>query len=255
MNGELAQSLAIATHVTAWLAESRGARSRPGESPGVPSFVDIVAFDSVAGVDAWVERLAQTKVNRLWLAVAGLGMAGTPGGLDPHLSAAFAGGVPVGLLSTGPAGNRLWQAHWQVGARVPDGAQIAVANYESQPASGGPARIGVGAAADELDRTLLRAVGFAGRQQLPRWARVFADARRHSAGEGPDLFPAAWPDPDSRRLAGMARAAWVFGGMGSWNDLGFADGDAQREYEQLSRQLFDAVMRAFVAAVNVEWQQ
>jgi hypothetical protein len=258
MNGELAQSLALATHVTMWLTESRGARSRPGESPGVPSFVDLVAFDSVAGVDAWVERLVHLGVKRLWLAVPGLGMAESPGGLDPHLSAAFAGGLPVGLLSTGTAGNRLWRAHWQVGARVPDGAQIAIANYESAPVSAGPARPGVGAAADGLDRTLLRAAEFAGRQQLPRWAKLFADARRRRArnesarsGPGPDLFPASWPDPDGRWLVDMAQAAWVFGGMGSWNDLGFAD-DAQQEYERISRELFDAVMRACVAAANVD---
>jgi hypothetical protein len=261
VNGELAQCLAIATYATEWLADSRRSGSGRGGSLRVPLFVDLVAFDSVAGVDTWVERLAEVKVERLWLAVPGIGMAERPGELEPHLGAAFVGGVPVGLLSTGPAGNRLWQAHWQVGARVSDGAQIAIANYESQPVSVGPARVGVGAAADELDRVLRRAAEFAGRQQLPQWARVFADARQRwarnrSARPAPDpgLFPASWPDADSRRLADVAQAAWVFGGMGSWNDLGFADDDVQREYEQLSRDLFNAVMRACVAAVNVDWR-
>jgi len=30
------------------------------------------------------------------------------------------------------------------------------------------------------------------------------------------------------------RSAWVFGGMGSWNDLGF-EGDAEREYEEVEK--------------------
>jgi hypothetical protein len=170
--------------------------------------------------------------------------------------------VPVGLLSTGPAGNRLWRGQWQFGTRVSDGAQIVIANYVSDPVPVGPARIGVDAAAGELDRMLGRAAEFADRQQVPEWAARFTDARRHWAGEGsarpasgPDLFPDSWPDPDSRRLADMAHAAWVFGGMGSWNDLGFADPAAQREYEQISRDLFDAVMRACVACVNVDWRR
>jgi hypothetical protein len=260
MNGELAQCLAIATHGSVWLADSRRAPSGPGGPLVVPLFVDLLAFDSVAGVDAWALRLADAGVGRLWLAVAGSGMPGEPGGPAPHLSAAFVGGVPVGLLSTGPAGNRLWRGYWQLGRRVADGAQIMFANYESQPVPDGPARVGVGAAAEELDRMLRRAGEFAERQRLPHWAGVFADARRHWAQDGtarqaggPELFPASWPDADSRRLADMAQAAWVFGGMGSWNDLGFAGGDAQREYEQLSSDLFDAVMRACVAAVNVDW--
>jgi hypothetical protein len=261
MNGELAQCLAIATHATAWLADSRRARSGLGGSLSFPLLVDMVAFDSVADVDAWAQRLVADGVERLWLAVPGPGTAEELGSLAPHLSAGFAGGVPVGLLSTGSAGNRLWQGHWQFGTRVADGAQIVIANYQSDPVSVGPVRIAVGVAADELHRMLGRAAEFADRQQLPDWARRFTDARGRWEREGsarrvsnPDLFPDSWPDADSRRLADMAQAAWVFGGMGSWNDLGFADGDTQREYEQISSDLFDAVMRAYVASANVDWR-
>ena len=67
-----------------------------------------------------------------------------------------------------------------------------------------------------------------------------------------DLFPDGWGNADSRRLAAMAGAAWVLGGMGSWNDLGFSDADRHREYDQVSQELFTAVMHACVASVNSE---
>jgi hypothetical protein len=46
-----------------------------------------------------------------------------------------------------------------------------------------------------------------------------------------------------------AQSAWVFGGMGSWNDMSF-DGEEQREYEEVSEQLFTAVNNAICVATN-----
>ncbi|MEV4759347.1 hypothetical protein AB0J86_30225 [Micromonospora sp. NPDC049559] len=259
MNGELAQCLAIATHVTMGLAQSRGGLSRADGLLGLPQFADLVAFDSVVGVEAWVDRLADDGVDRLWFAVADLGAADWPGGLPAPASAGFVGGVPIGLLGTGSAGSRLWKSQWSAGARVADGAQILIANYVSQPRPVVPARVGMGTASHELDQALEKATEFAVRQQLPTWARVFAEARRQPArdatpraGRPRDLFPVSWPDADGPRLADRALAAWVFGGMGSWNDLGFADGGVRQEYEQISRDLLETVLRACIAAVNID---
>lgn len=41
----------------------------------------------------------------------------------------------------------------------------------------------------------------------------------------------------------MAEQAWVFGGQGSWNDGAGAS-------HTVSRRLYDAILRAFAAAVN-----
>ena len=50
----------------------------------------------------------------------------------------------------------------------------------------------------------------------------------------------------------MATRAWVFGGMGSWNDLVFAARTEEDEYNRLSAKLYLAVLGAFVAAVNAD---
>jgi hypothetical protein len=52
-----------------------------------------------------------------------------------------------------------------------------------------------------------------------------------------------------KNLLASAQAAWVFGGMGSWNDLGF-DGNDQQEYTALSDELFLLLNQAIGATVN-----
>jgi hypothetical protein len=238
--------MAIAAFGTMWLAGSRGDLQR------LPQLADLVAFDSVAGIEPWLERLAADGVERLWLAVPGLGITGSPYGPVAPVSAGFLGGLPAGLVSAGTAGRHRWRGQWSPATRAGDGAQILVVNYLSEPVTVAPARIGTGEARAGLDEALDRAARFADRQQLPEWARLFAEARRPPEARRRDLFPASWPDPDGRALAATAMAAWVFGGMGSWNDLGFADGEAQREYEQISRDLLETVLRACIAAVNTD---
>ncbi|HEV2357716.1 MAG TPA: hypothetical protein VGZ23_08930 [bacterium] len=50
-------------------------------------------------------------------------------------------------------------------------------------------------------------------------------------------------------LLDASQSAWVFGGMGSWNDMAF-DGGAQIECDRVSEQLFPAVCDAIEAAAN-----
>jgi hypothetical protein len=67
-----------------------------------------------------------------------------------------------------------------------------------------------------------------------------------------DALPEVAYSPQSRRLLTIAARAWVFGGMGSWNDLSFEDRDAQGRYEKVSEDLYRSVLAALVAATNAE---
>ena len=64
-----------------------------------------------------------------------------------------------------------------------------------------------------------------------------------------DMLPDGLMDLDHRRLFGCCAAAWVFGGMGTWNDWGF-HGEEQLTYEELSNRLFDAVIQGLAVATN-----
>ena len=50
------------------------------------------------------------------------------------------------------------------------------------------------------------------------------------------------------RLLDAYQPAWVFGGMGSWNDLGF-HGEVQAEYNRTSERLF-LTLTEVIQAVN-----
>jgi hypothetical protein len=65
-----------------------------------------------------------------------------------------------------------------------------------------------------------------------------------------DLFVPGTLTADAATILKAATHAWVFGGMGSWNDMGFA-GDIQSEYERVSENLFQVLNEAIaVAATN-----
>jgi hypothetical protein len=64
-----------------------------------------------------------------------------------------------------------------------------------------------------------------------------------------DLWPAKLLPSEAEDLLNARQCAWVFGGMGSWNDMGF-DGADGKEYERVSEQLFRAVTTAIPAAVE-----
>jgi hypothetical protein len=64
------------------------------------------------------------------------------------------------------------------------------------------------------------------------------------------LLPSAGYEVIARRALAMATRSWVFGGMGSWNDVGFYDADTQAEYRRVSEHLFQAVVDTIRDATN-----
>lgn len=64
-----------------------------------------------------------------------------------------------------------------------------------------------------------------------------------------DFIPSGIYSKDARQLIETAFRSWVFGGMGSWNDLAFS-GDDQERYSKLTKELYEAVCGAIVSGVN-----
>ena|SRR3989338_4372009 len=52
-----------------------------------------------------------------------------------------------------------------------------------------------------------------------------------------------YPDLEKRRVLAVAKAAWVFGAMGSWYDVSFSD-STQKEYDKVTKVLYEAVAGA-----------
>jgi hypothetical protein len=54
----------------------------------------------------------------------------------------------------------------------------------------------------------------------------------------------------ARQILQAAMAAWVFGGMGSWNDIWCETGEEDRAYKQVSDAMYEALCDAAVSAAN-----
>ena len=44
--------------------------------------------------------------------------------------------------------------------------------------------------------------------------------------------------------------AWVFGGMGWWNDMGFEDKAINEKYKQISDELYGLLLKSIISATN-----
>jgi hypothetical protein len=107
------------------------------------------------------------------------------------------------------------------------------------------------AARGALEKALDDALAYARLKKLEPWDAAFAAALT-ALKEGPKpplggldaVFDRLYPVESARLLTAVSRAD-VFGGMGSWNDLGLDD-DA--EYVRVSEALFSALRPALLAA-------
>jgi predicted butyrate kinase (DUF1464 family) len=54
----------------------------------------------------------------------------------------------------------------------------------------------------------------------------------------------------ARQLVFSAGSAWVFGGMGSWNDVVFDKDEDNETYERLSEQLYTRINEAIIAGTT-----
>lgn len=112
-------------------------------------------------------------------------------------------------------------------------------------------------AKEKIKDTLGAIAKFAYDQNYHNWGKQFDNAMQvldsnHPAREyyHHDLIPVHNYSLTAQQLLFAAGKAWVFGGMGSWNDLGFANQQDQLLYDSLSEQLYDNIIEAVIASVN-----
>ena len=175
--------------------------------------------------------------------------------LDPHLEAGFSGGLDVGVAARFTDGSQeLWTGRWAV--TMPKHPKqliwsVQFTGVALHRASDDGAVLNV--AAQRLGRALDDVSEYAESSQLEYWRSVFQRARAQLTAETPeipyhaDMLPPNGYSLDARRLVAAASTAWVFGGMGSWNDI--ADGDAER-YRAVTVELFESVLEAVLAGTN-----
>jgi len=111
--------------------------------------------------------------------------------------------------------------------------------------------------AASLEQQLKAIAEFAGSQQHSSWANTFNNARAILNSVTPiqdyyhqDLLVEKHYSLQARQLLAAAGAAWVFGGMGSWNALAFDTAETNKTYDDLSAQLYNIINQAVLAVAN-----
>lgn len=265
MNGPIVQACALAVFANQAL--------RLGEPPGIWPVATVFQFckrvtfgdvDVANGTgpefapdpDAWMMRLATQRVDGVRL----LHQAANDPKTADRMLAGFIGGGGRWFLETRLKGHvDLWEAAWRVVDRNDPERKIWEVVYrrvlKEQPAID----VAAPTLADihqKLTEVLNQIAAFAEQQELDAFATAFHRAEALLADNAPlgntyhsDLAQCRVLNREAQQLLAAAQAAWVFGGMGSWNDQGFAGADQVR-YDELSEHLYQALIASIVVATD-----
>ena len=98
---------------------------------------------------------------------------------------------------------------------------------------------------------------FAFQQNLPYWGGIFQKALETLHSDHPEEnhpmekdIPCQNYPLIARQVIFSAFSSWVFGAMGSWNDLGFEDRQVEHTYDRLSENLYRITVQALLEGVN-----
>ena len=221
-----------------------------------PAFIETVCADDPV---QWMDALACDGTRRLRL----LHLRDNQPLMSDRLSVAFAGGGGrwlIEALHRDDAVADLREAKWSLGDRKDPERKIWSVSYgrvQAGVAPAGRAEPSLAALKTDLKAALSRAEIFATAKDLGHFASDFREAGNILSSATPlsgrvhaDLAPTTAVPLEAQQLLAAAEIGWVFGGMGSWNDLGF-QGEEGLEYEQLSDHLFDLMIEAICAATNI----
>lgn len=274
MQGTIAQLIALTIWGNQALGESAsfdGSGFYPSNSTFVfceyVRFVDLrrkgAAWEQVPYASdplAWFEHIEHDGAYTLRMIYEpsnGVG-AGNQAIPDRMLAGFIGGGGRWLIEAVKPAASDYWQARWEVGDRDRQDQKIWRVTYGriAVDAPSSQSRFDADEIKQQLAANLPKIAAFARAHHEERFAEIFDSALARLNSPHPleglyhvDIAPKNVLPEIAEQLLGAAQAAWVFGGMGSWNDMGF-EGEDQVQYEALSDELYRLLNAAFVAAAN-----
>lgn len=251
MNLTLTQVVALASRGRAWLGT---ADSPPELYPAHPAFAALtsLSFDrpqpsqlpplpaDMSTTGSWYAALREQGAVEI-----GMTVWSGDGRIADHIGVSFMGYELWGVVVRYAELLEVWVPHYEP-------VKLTMHGHVAGPRPPLPAFDHV---YRNFGNVLMAAQAFAAEVQEHRWAEVFGAARALLDPATPlppdpaELLPDDGYSAEARRLLAAARSAYVFGGMGSWNDLGF-EGAVQERYDRLSRDLFGTVLIAIASAVN-----
>ncbi|MBK8543112.1 MAG: hypothetical protein IPL62_05790 [Caulobacteraceae bacterium] len=214
-----------------------------------------------SGTSDWFVKLQKRKCHGLRLHNAPMQQDKKLGHIDDRLLVGMVGGGPRWLIEA-VYGDRseLWEGFDRIGDKNAADKKIWLSAYIliGEAASAEKVDTGVAAASRDLRDALLSIEAVA--RSIP--GQPFADAfmAARETLDGKELpYPLEFlrftqMTPEAQRLLKAAGRAWVFGAMGSWNDVG-VDAALKPRYESASKALFDALARAVLVVANSTYRR
>ena len=152
-----------------------------------------------------------------------------------------------------------WANRWEVTQKDDPNQNIWTVNY-AQTLSNLPTidlQISQQKCKEELEETLTEIEAFAFGQNLEYWGKQFTEARQVLKSSNPEhsyynkqLIPFDNYSLTAKQILCAAGTAWVFGAMGSWNDIGFNTKEDNEKYEVLTETLYERVNQSIMSATN-----
>jgi len=278
MHGELALAIALAAHGNAYLGSARD--SKPPELVGTNSTLQYVSslvfresegdiplpsaaeairrteqgrfedLGSPQGTSAWYLRLRRAGATRLHVAKLPVQLD-----LPEVIAASFSGGIPWAIEVDHPTSSSLWIPIWKHEGSSKKPWKVYVSGFAltHKPRQPPP---DLGAMAETLHEALAQALDFSVRAKLEFFPNDFTQALTLLDSDSPeipyylDLLPVVGYSLLARQVTASAARGWVFGGMMSFNDLGFKETALEDEYKALLTRLYDTVVGALISAAN-----
>jgi len=264
MNGELAQVIALVAHGNYFLdhAEISMVDLSGNSTFQYVNEVKFVRYKSIldkkgvlaaGNVVDWFDALRKNHAKRLW----NIGFAWDRADMAEHIAVAFSGGVPIAIQVDLPGGFELWYPQWKTGGQPqkPWFVEYRGLKFDYSHAA---EQMDLFDVKSRLRTAIVLAEQFTKKsdEDLSLWkehfskALVLIDSENATVPYHPDLLPAAGFSNKTRQILAAASQAYVFGGMGSWNELGFNDPSLHKEYEEVTKILYQAVKMSTLMASN-----
>jgi hypothetical protein len=270
MQGTIAQIVALTAYGNYFLQGVAGSRLKEFSlASGSFQFCEFVKFTDLKLDASQREELPYAESPPEWfkeLKAEGMRgvrmMYGSSGRNEPadRMLVGFVGGGGRWLVEVyGDERSEYWESRWQLGDRSRKDRKIWRVTYvrilKTKPAESNPNE-DPEALKLELKNVLKEIAEFSRSQKLDNFTDAFNAGLAKLDSKTPlestylkDIAPDEFLPLSAKQLLGVAETAWVFGGMGSWNDMGF-EGQTQTQYEKVSEKLYQLLNRAIVAAAN-----
>jgi hypothetical protein len=205
----------------------------------------------------WYEYLKRTGCEKIRLYYQSTkGEQGT----DDFKSAGFVGGGGLWLIETIHAKySDFWTNQWEVTKKEDANRRIWSVTYAiaHKKQATTDVQIDLQQTHSLLDSTLKEIANFAFERNFSGWGDTFDKARHVLKSETPTttfykegfLLERNY-SLIARQILYAAMSAWVFGGMGSWNDLYFENKNENRLYDSLSEKLYSTINQGVLSVVN-----